>query len=119
MKRVLLMMVFLAFAGVSSCEKSFESSVELAVNDETLTLGAAAGTCVITVYSNTDWRASLAADGDWARISVGGGDGMSASGLGFVHFFFEANGSGTSREAVVTLQSKNKTVSVVLTQSGN
>lgn len=119
MKRHLLFSLTLLLTAVS-CQKEFTSSIDLAVTDTQINIESPdEGSCVITVYSNTDWQAYLdPASADWARIGNSDGLRESGSSLGFIHFAYGENDTGADRSATITIQSKNKTVKVTLTQYG-
>ena len=118
MKRYLLFFVLLLTA--ISCQEEFTSSIDLAVTDSQIIIDSPAeGSCVITVYSNTNWQARLDPDtADWARI--GNSDGLQESGssLGFIHFAYGTNDTGVDRNATINIQSKDKTITVLLIQHG-
>ncbi|MBP3481808.1 MAG: BACON domain-containing protein [Alistipes sp.] len=133
MKRLLVFMIAAVFATACTEESEythgdgrFETSIELAVDNERITLAAKIATdadgepinyCVIPVYSNTSWTASLDDDTYWASL-----DRTSGKGCAYLYFYYTANTSvedaTPSRSTVLRLRSRNKKVEMVIEQLG-
>lgn len=128
------MTVALVSVAISCTEESeytyddshFETSIELGLNDETITLDATLsvndeGTpidyCVIPVYSNTSWSAELVGNPDWASI-----DKHSGKGCDYIYFTYTSNTSPQTdtqnRSVILRLETANKRVEMLIVQLG-
>ena len=61
MRRTLIaLLTALAFLVAHSCQKPYETGIDLAVNNEKIEIPSSAeGHCYITVFSNKDWTIAL------------------------------------------------------------
>lgn len=116
MRKVLNMIVILiAVLFLVSCNKPYQTTLELAVNQENIQLPSSlGGHCYITVFSNTSWNIELQPAVDWARLDVSNG-----SGIGYVRFEYDDNLSSEQRSVDAVVTGSGKTCRITITQKAD
>lgn len=95
-----------------ACQKPFQTSIELGVDHEKITLPSSlGGHCYITVVSNTKWNIALEPEVDWARLGTSSG-----SGTGYVLFEYDDNLDIEDRMVEIVVSTKNKSCRIPVTQ---
>ena len=111
MKRVIVLMLS-ALLAVASCQKPFETSIALGVNNERIQLPSfEQGHCFITVYSNSSWNIRVEAEGEWATLGQ-----QSGTGIGYVRLDYTENLSASPREATVVVEGSGKRCEILVIQ---
>ena len=109
MKRIL--MILCALCAIVSCDKTFETSIDLGVNDTRINIPWANAQNTLEfsfpVYSNGSWSAELVAGGDWLRISDASGEGS-----GCIHCTSTPNLTGVPRAVKMEVTGSGKTIPV-------
>ena len=117
MFKIRYMLNFLLIAGLlSSCGQTGDEPqpAALTVSPKTIVLDPQGGQENVTITSNEDWL--MRSDARWMKVTTSSGK-ASASPVK-ASFTFEANQSGASREAVITVKTlKGTTAEVKLTQA--
>ena len=117
MFKIRYMLNFLLIAGLlSSCGQTGDEPqpAALTVSPKTIVLDPQGGQENVTITSNEDWL--MRSDAKWMKVTTSSGK-ASASPVK-ASFTFEANQSGASREAVITVKTlKGTTAEVKLTQA--
>lgn len=109
---VVLLIAVLSFA---SCNKPYQTELDLAVSQEKINLSSSlGGHCYITVFSNTSWNIELQPAVDWARLDVSGG-----SGIAYVRFDYDDNLGSEPRSVDVVVSGSGKTCRIVVTQNAD
>lgn len=114
MRRTLIaLLTALAFLVAHSCQKPYETGIDLAVNNEKIEIPSSAeGHCYITVFSNKDWTIALEPAETWARL-----DASEGCGIGYVRLDYSENLSGAPRSLEVVVLGVEKVCRIVVTQS--
>ncbi len=112
-KTLSAILTLLSVIAVLSCQKPYETGVELAVNNEKIEIpSSAAGHCYVTVFSNRDWTIALESEDTWASL-----DASRGSGIGYVRMDYTENLSGAPRSLEVVVRGGEKVCRIVVTQS--
>lgn len=105
----------LAVIALASCHKPYKTELDLAVNQEKITLSSSlGGHCYITVFSNSTWNIELQPKVDWARL-----DASSGSGIGYVRFDYDDNLGSEPRSVDVVVSGSGKSCRIVVTQNAD
>ena len=117
MFKIRYMLNFLLIAGLlSSCGQTGDEPqpAALTVSPKTIVLDPQGGQENVTITSNEDWL--MRSDAKWMKVTTS--SGKAAASPVKASFTFEANQSGASREAVITVKTlKGTTAEVKLTQA--
>lgn len=106
-------LIYILMAAVTlacCCPKAADFDLTLGLNNTHIDLSSASeGWCVIPIYSNTSWKASLDEGCTWASLSVTEGRGY-----GETVFSYSDNGTGAERTVIftVTASGEEKTISI-------
>lgn len=96
----------------ASCNKKFETSIALAVDNEELRLSSAdAGYFYLHVTSNRSWTISIEADSDWLHPEVTSGEGIQ-----YPKINYDAYVGGVDREATLVVSCDVKTCRIRVIQ---
>lgn len=108
MRRTLIaLLTALAFLVAHSCQKPYETGIDLAVNNEKIEIPSSAeGHCYITVFSNKDWTIALEPAETWAKLDASEG-----------RLDYSENLSGAPRSLEVVVRGVEKACRIVVTQS--
>lgn len=107
-----LAVILIALASLVGCNKSFTSSIELAVDSETLNLPSSeAGYFYMHIASNRDWTLTVEADKDWLHPEQ-----TSGSGTAYPKFNYDAYVGAIDREAKIIISCDVKTITVTVVQ---
>ena len=115
MSKLWLIAIIIGFVtSITSCEEDYKLELPLAVNDTSLSFGAASGSTHVLVYCTGDWTATLksASDSSWVTLGKSTGNGN-----GEFIFNYAAN-PGIKRKATVVLTGGGETKEIAMTQSG-
>ncbi len=112
-KTLCVILTLLSVIAALSCQKPYETGIELAVNNEKIEIpSSAGGHCYITVFSNRDWTIALEPAETWATLETSHG-----SGIGYVRMDYSENLSGSPRSLDVVVRGGEKACRIVVTQS--
>ena len=110
--RKLIISLFLAFAALVSCNKPFESAIDLAVDAETLKLPSCdEGYFYMHIMSNRSWTISVESEKDWLHPEQ-----TSGSGTAYPKFTYDAYVGAIDREATIVVSCDVKTIRVTVIQ---
>ena len=110
--RRMIVLALTALLAASACQKPFETSIELGVNNEKIQLPSfEEGHCFITVFSNAAWTIRLDSGEDWASLGQ-----RSGTGIDYVRFDYSENLSAAPREATVVVEGSGKRCEILVTQ---
>lgn len=102
----------IAFLGLASCDKPFESSIDLAVDAETIKLPSCdEGYFYMHVASNRDWTLSIESEKDWLHPEQSSGHGTA-----YPKFNYDSYVGAIDREAEIVLSCDVKTIRVKVIQ---
>lgn len=121
MKKIITVVILalgLAF-GLSSCQKEFETSIDLAVDysDEMgglVLTKKTADICYIHVTSNTSWKACLTfpeQQAEWCSLEQTEGQGIA-----WIPLAYQANETEMERTAVFRIETSSKAIEFNITQ---
>lgn len=110
MKKILAILVVLT--ALVSCQKPYASTLDLAVDSETLKLPSfEEGYFYLHIASNRDWTLSIESDKDWLHPEQASGTGP-----GYPRFIYDAYVGAVDREAVIVISCDVKTIRVKVVQ---
>lgn len=108
-KLIALLSVIMALA---ACQKPYESTIDLAVDSETLKLPSSeAGYFYMHIASNRAWNISIESEKDWLHPEQ-----TSGTGAAYPKFNFDAYVGAVDREAVIVVSCDVKSLRVTVVQ---
>ena len=109
-----IILILAAVLALSGCQKRWEWSGELSVNDTRINLPKAETEFTVSVFSNTGWTALVTKGADWLKL-----DETTGSGMGTIHLRGSENVLDAIRAAVLVLTADSgKVIEVNIVQSG-
>lgn len=113
MKKYIILILAAAMA-LSGCEKKWQWTGELSVNDTRINLPVAETAFTVSVFSSTGWTALVTKGADWLKLTE-----TSGSGMGTIHLRGGENLLDAARVAVLVLTADTgKVIEVKIVQSG-
>ena len=107
-----LAVLVIAIVALMGCDKPFVSSIELAVDSETIKLPSSDdGYFYLHIASNRDWTLAVESDKDWLHPEQ-----TSGSGTAYPKFNYDAYIGAIDREARIVISCDVKTVTVNVIQ---
>ena len=115
MKKLYILLFFLAIFSVQGCEKRFETSIDLGVNTRRVNMTVSAQEFWFSVFSDGQWTVSDDDAEGWLKAESHTGEGSSS-----IHFFCEENTGSDARYVRYNISggSKGRSVSVYFVQAG-
>ena len=107
-----LVYLLAALVLLSSCEKAYQSTLDLAVDSTELKLPSSeAGYFYLHIASNRNWTLSVEAEKDWLHPQQTSGNGTA-----YPKFTYDAYTGAIDREATLVISCDVKTIRLNVTQ---